>query len=410
MNCSENIFSIAKSLNEEELFHLYLFLERYINDGSPSGFDLGLAEKYSPFNKERFIEVPVVLDERTKHLQIGTVPCSFNMGDDQVPFLIHPLLGEEIEEFRNLISRSDKKLKVEPTASGRTVLWEDEENNKWFIKLHFPLKLGRFNRELNLFRWLSTLERSRELFSTIHLFPESLGFLYDSGGTFYQGQKDNLNFGTLFREATPRPLSVQRNILIPSFSLFAVKRNNGRKQSVLADFIDEIKADDEQFLSLFIYPLIDSYIFLTNKLGIIPEYNAQNLLYEYDLKQNKTRMILRDIGDCFIDFAIRTREGLHTNFCSYKTLDPEKHSDVYQRRSFAFDFKLSNYILLPLIREYCKIKECDSSVISQRVKTYFTSKFIGHKDYFNSSKWYSYPKLEGVSRDTYVENDNPIFR
>ena len=306
--------------------------------------------------------------------------------------------------------RRNHKTNVEPTASGRTVLWEDKYKNRWFIKLHFPLKLGRFNRELNLFRWLATLERSRELFSSLHLFPKTLAFFYDSGGTFYQSLQEDLNFGTIFRETFPRPSLNATGFIIPSFSLFAIKRNNKRKQSVLADFIEEFKTDDDQFLNLFIFPLIDSYIFMTNKLGMIPEFNAQNLLYEYDTKQNKTRVIIRDIGDCFIDFGIREREKLHTNFCSYKTLDPTIHTDVFQRRSFAFDFKLSNYILLPLIEEYSKIKGIDKSVIISKVKTYFTKEFPGYIDYFHSLKWYSYPNEEGVSRNTYVENDNPLFR
>jgi siderophore synthetase component len=405
----KNIFSIAKNKNGGELFHLYLFLERYINDGSSSGFDLGLPEKYSPFNKGQFLEIPFFNDDGRKHLQIGTIPNFLGKDFKKIPFLIHPLIVEEIRDFKNLISRSSQKIKVEPTASGRTVFWEDGQN-KGFIKLHFPLVLGRFNRELNLFRWLSALERSRELFSSLPLFPTSLGFLYDSGGTFHQDQKQKLNFGTIFREATPRPIRKNQTLLIPSFSLFAVTRNNGRGQSVLADFNEEIKIDDEQFLSLFVYPLIDSYIFMISELGIIPECNAQNLLYEYDLKQQTTRIIIRDMGDCFVDFAIRERQNLHTNFCSYKTLDPSKHKDIYQRRSFAFDFKLSHYVLLPLIQEYCNVKGYDSLKIITKVKTYFTSKFAEYKDYFNSTKWYSYPNEEGVSRDSYLENEDPLFR
>jgi hypothetical protein len=410
MNYSDNIFSIAKNKNEEERFQLYLYLERYINDGSPSGFDLGLPDKYSPFNKKRFVEIPLVSEDWTKHLQIGTIPSFFNTTAETIPFLIHPMLEEELQEFKELVAKSNGKIEAEPTASGRTLLLTDEQKNKWFIKLHFPLKLGRFNRELNLFRWLSILERSRELFSSQSSFPNSLGFLYDSGGTFYQNKDAILNFGTVFREAAPRPLVKKRALLIPSFSLFALERKDERKQSVLADFLQEVKTDEEQFLGLFVYPLVDAFIFLTNKLGMIPEFNAQNLLYEYDIDKNSTRVIIRDIGDCFIDFIVRERENLHTNFCSYKTLDPSKHTDIYERRSFAFDFKLSNYILLPLIQEYCKTTNSNLSTIQGKVRNYFTKNFKGYKEYFNSDKWYSYPNEEGVSRNSYIENENPLFR
>lgn len=410
MNNDDNIFSIARKKNKEELFQLYLYMERYINDGSPSGFNLGLPEKYNPFNKKRFIGIPLFNDDWTKHLQIGTIPNYFNTEIGKIPFLIHPLVAEEIQEYKELVLKSKIKIEAEPTASGRTLLWEDENKTKWFIKLHFPLKLGRFNRELNLFRWISTLERSRELFSSLPSFPSYLGFLYDSGGTFFQNNNSNLNFGTVFREATPRPVLNEKTLLIPSFSLFALERNDGRKQSVLADFVEETNVDEEQFVELFVYPLINAFIFLTNKLGMIPEFNAQNLLYEYDINKNTTRVIIRDVGDCFIDFIIRNRENLHTNFCSYKTLDPNKHSDIYQRRSFAFDFKLSQYILFPLLQEYSRIKKIDFSSLQLKIKNYFIQSFDSHSEYFNSRKWYSYPKEDGVNRSSYIQNDNPLFR
>lgn len=410
MKYSDNIFLIAKNKNQEELFEIYLYLERYINDGSPSGFDLGLPLKYSPFYHEKFIDIFLIKEDWTKHLQIGKIPNSLNTSNEEIPFLIHPIIAEEIFEFEKLKFSLQNKISAQPTASGRTVLWEDESKNKWFIKLHFPKKLGRFNRELNLFRWLSILERSRELYSAVSIFPKTLSFLHDLGGTFYQNQNSELSFGTIFRESTPKPLPSNKYLLIPSFSLFASKRNDGRKQSILADMIEEIKMNDEQFHNLLIFPLIDAYIFLVDKLGMIPEFNAQNLLYEYDLVNHNTRIVIRDVGDCFIDFIIRERENLHTNFCSYKTLDPLRHNDIFQRRSFAFDFKLSHYILLPLLEEYSKLKGIKLSENIAKVKAYFVSHFPNHKEYFNSIKWFSYPNKEGVNRSSYIENDNPLFR
>lgn len=410
MKHNDNIFSIAKNKNDEQRFKLYLYLERYINDGSPSGFDLGLPYRYNPFNKKRFIKISIVNDEWTKHLQVGKISGFFDTSKDKIPFLIHPMLVEELQEFKELVSKSNERIEAEPTASGRTLLWQDKQKDKHFIKLHFPLKLGRFNRELNLFRWLSTLERSRELFSLLPSFPSSLGFLYDSGGTFYQSKNTILNFGTIFRETTPRPFINQRTLLVPSFSLFALERNDGRKQSVLADLHQEIELNEEHFLRLFVHPLIDAFIFLSSKLGMIPEFNAQNILYEYNIDKNTTRVIIRDVGDCFIDLIIREREKLHTNFCSYKTLDPKIHTDIYQRRSFSFDFKLSHYILLPLIQEYCRITNVELTSIQATVRNYFTSNFTDYKEYFNSKKWYSYPNEDVVGRNSYIENETPLFR
>lgn len=410
MTLNKNIFSIAESMNNDELFKLFMKLERYVNDGSPSGFELGLPEEYNPLSKNKYIEIPLIYEDWTKHIQIGKLPPLLIKDTFQVPFLIHPYVAKNLPQFNQLQSSSSEFIHAQPTASGRTVLWSDNQNYNWFIKLHFPLKLGRFNRDLNLFHWISILERSRELFTFASSFPHKLGFFHDFGGTFYQSPNNNLNFGTIFRESIPRPRLDNLSLLIPSFSLFANSRIYNRKQSILADFLSHYRVDEDQFLSLFIYPLIDTYIYLINNLGMIPEFNAQNVLYEFDLKNKSNRIILRDTGDCFIDFDIRERENLHTSFCSYKTLDARKHKDVFQRRSFAFDFKLSYYILHPLLNEYSTLKQTSLKILYNKVKEYFKHNFPDYMTYFNSIKWYSYPNLEAVNRSSYIENDNPLFR
>ncbi|MCE7062360.1 hypothetical protein [Dyadobacter sp. CY343] len=412
MISSENFFLNIHSKTQDELFDMYIYLERYINDGSPSGFELGLPASYSPFGHQKSVHIPVLLDSWKNHLQIGKIPNIFSYTQENIPFFVHPFILDEVAIFEDIKHLIVNTVEVQPTASGRTVFWHDKRQSvvPWFIKLHYPTLLGRFSRELNLFRWLAILERSRELFTLTSIFPKDFCFLYDAGGTFFQNKEPGLNFGTIFRETAPSPKLGSKYLLIPSFSLFATKNNNGNGTSLLSDLIEFCDLTPDRFLDLLIFPLINSYIFLIRKLGMIPEFNAQNVLYELDIASKQVRVVFRDVGDCFIDFEIREMENLHLNFCSYKTLDPLRHHDIFQRRSFAFDFKLSHYILLPLLNEFSKSTSFSRSHLVLRVKEYFKSKFPAYPKYFNSEKWYSYPNEFGVNRDSYIENSDPIFR
>jgi len=362
-------------------------------------------------NQVSEVNVPYFTQPMENHLLVGQLPDTIKTDNKSLPFYVHPFIAEKNPKYRALVQNpSNNTIKAQPTSSGRTMWVENQEGDPWFLKLHFPLTLGRFPRELSLFKWLSALERSKEIMSFSLQFPKNLALLEDFGGTFFQGDQQELSFGTIFRKYKPFPYNENSCLLVPAFSLFA-NPENGRTQSILADFIQYLELSFSEFLNLFVVPIFESYCFLITEIGLIPEFNSQNVLFEFDLKSKGSRLVLRDHGDCFIDHEIRKSKGLHRVFCSYKNIGVDVSSDFFKRRSFSFDFKLSHYLLNPILEEYCILTGYSYDDAVHTVKNMFNDIFDNSENYFESqNKWYSYPKELNVSRSSYIENKNPLFR
>lgn len=412
----ENIFYRAQHLSEVDLLKTYIHLERYVNDGSPSGFDLNILSDFSPFSKKKCFNLPVFIDNALNHIQVGSLPYGWPekiLQNNEIPILIHPAVFEKIVDTCTFIKNlKHVTIEVQPTSSGRTVLWYEQPNNAHFIKLHFPEVIGRFNRDLSLYKWLSTIERSRELHIHANNFPLCLGYLYDFGGIYVRNEDAGYGFGIIFRGIEPIPKTAAvRKLLIPSFSLFAKTKMENRKIPLLFDLLNIIGTDSNKFFEFLLLPLLDSYFHLAVKIGFIPECNAQNILFEFDLESFKPRIILRDVGDVFVDYDIRKKNNMHLNFCTYKTLNPNKDRDIIERRSFAFDFKLSHYVLKPLIELFSEKTNIKFSSVSDIVKEYIRFKCRDNMEYFGSDKyWFAYPPEKNVGRYSYLRKENPIFR
>ncbi len=403
---------------EDRLLDVYIHLERYVNDGSPSGFSTGVPAEFSPLSPRESFELPVYLLPRSALVQVGILDYSWAaaVSAEQLPLPLHPVVvGEVLRMFPFIEGLPRLMLPVIPTASARTVLVRSEKDRPHFIKLHYPYELGRFPRDLCLYKWLAALENSRELDAHTARFPTFFAFLPESGGVFLPDRAPRSGVGAIFREFIPRPERQIATLLVPAFSLFAgcVPPAHGRPLLIqILEMLSDRSTETESFMSHFVLPALEVFAFLALDLGLIPEMHAQNVLFEVDPALKKTRLIIRDLGDLFKDYVVRRERNLHTSFCSYKSIDPRIDSDLFQRRSFAFDFKFSHYLLLPLgqcfavatgrvlesvlerIREACRI------VMLQRAPDYFASPNL----------WYRYPKQRNVGRRAYQEQTAPLFR
>jgi hypothetical protein len=147
-----------------------------------------------------------------------------------------------------------------------------------------------------------------------------------------------------------------------------------------------------------IKPLIDGFVFLATKLGLIPEWHAQNVLF-------------RDVADVFKDYEIRRSLTKHTAFCSYKAVNPPHNSDLFKRRSFAFDFKLGEYLLFPLATRFAREFGFDADQVVSQIRELTLDAWKRFPGYFESSSaWYDYPERPLVVRGDYRVRQNPRFR
>ena len=396
---------------------VYIFLERYINDGSPSGFTKNVNDIHSAQRGKESFKLPIYSISYEEGLILGPVTAKWALpilNSNHIPLPIHPdvehrLLNEKTKFDASPVSFAN----VAPTSSGRTVFVD--ENPPHFIKLHYPYELGRFSRDLHLYKWLSALENSRELQHEIRNFPPELAFLPESAGTYWEGNAENRGFGAIIRdyEALPK-LSSSPKLLVPGFSMIF----GGAVPSIAPPLIRQVlqgpTTEAEQlnrFLDLLVLPLVRSFCFLSTQIGLIPEMHAQNVLFEYDTKEHSVRVVLRDLGDMFKDYAVRRDHSKHVSFCSYKSIEPAKDRDLFQRRSFAYDFKLGEYLLFPLGRRFASEFGISPDIVfgaMREAARYVWNKWPGYFRGF--STWYDYPREKSVGRDDYRRRRHPKFR
>jgi len=399
---------------KQEAIETYLHLERYWNDGSPSGFDATVGAPYSPFSDSPSFSLPVHAVDRLQCIQVGDIPYIWAqeiLDAGKIPIPLHPDVQQEIiERYDRLDGQVHIHLEVVPLANARTVFPRCENDTPHFVKLHYPHIIGRFTRDLYLFKWLSGLENSRELFSIQKRFPSCFGFLHESSGTFVEGTTGNPGFGILYREFTPRPRR-NHHLMVPAFSLFARRALRKDTRPLLIQLLEKQTSPFEAFLRDFIHPILISYTFLVCECGLIPECNAQNILFELDLSSGDTRFILRDLTDVFKDLSLRRELGLHDTFCTYKSIDKKQSKDFFQRRSFAYDFKLGSYLLRPLAKCFSDEMKIPLSRVIGAIREEARAIWSKYGDYFYPpGRWYAYPPETDVGRDSYIELDDPTFR
>lgn len=406
-----------KILLDKGLISSYIELERFWNDGSPSGFTFknNVGYLYSPFSKIDKFSLPIFLSNKINFTQIGTIPPGWRERlehDDNLPFPIHPEITDDLKNVKQFDKNSKSfYIDVVPTASSRTVLWTSEDQKKrHFLKLHYPKMIGRFKRDLYLYKWLSSLENSREILSFKCFFPPKFSFLRENAGTFVEGSNGKPGFGIIYREFTPYPPK-HSSLLIPSFSLFSKNNLQERQQPLLVQLLINMAKPMEYFLENFVEPVLDSYIFLSCETGLIPENNAQNALFEINIENMETRYVLRDMADIFKDLSLREEKGLHTSLCSYHTIDISTDEDYFRRRSFAYDFKCSKYLIKPMIDCFVMGLNIPAQKVYAKVQEMAKAKWKRYKNYFEKeNEWFAYPMQSNVGRESYIRRANPDFR
>lgn len=407
---NELLYRTLNDTSIENITNLYIFLERYVNNGSPSGFGLGVPEKYNPTNYDLdTIKLGVFHDARHKHIQTGEIPSDIRQctPNSSVTVIVHPRM---IEEKKLPFVNTDGFLDAIPTASVRTFLCIDNPINPYFIKCHYPWLVGRFMRDMPLYKWLSSLERSREVYRFQSELPKNTAFLHEGSGIYFQGETPIKSFGCIYREFNIRPTIKGEYIIVPAFSLFAVSRYVDNQECFVDLLMDTLGMSVADAIKAFVFSVIDAFIFLSIKIGLIPECNAQNVLYEISLVTKNVRVVIRDFEDFFVDESIRKKRDLHMSFCSYKIIN-ESSNDFYERKSFAYDFKLSHYLILPILKAIAKGNETTLRDLKSVVKEYANSQFAKYNDYFKCpDTWYAYPKKINVDRSVYIKKNQPLFR
>lgn len=401
------------------------YLERFVNNGSPSGFTIkcSTSDSTSPFGKSEYINPLVCIAESTNFIDYGYIPkINFaNCEESQNWLLVHPDMKDN-PVFNNSKFKLTEatSVKLVPTASARTLQNIDSEF-KGYFKLHYEGNIGRLNRDLTYPKAISGPEISKIIETLIDksLLDERLTHLPELGARVLKTTIDdkNIEWGMVWRDIKPYGVDASKiKYIIPVFSLFAKDRNNINHKTLLEQIITEKYYDPTTYIiDYLINPIIECYFSLLINSGIQAEWHAQNLLIGFDENFFPVKFITRDLESMDKDISLIEQLKLPFHFESY----PYKcilnsHENYKIKHSFMFDFKLGEYIIQPLLNFLESIYFVSSQTLISSIKA-CSAKQIKKlpEDFFPINEWYVFENVM-IDRTTdkrpYLKFSNPKFR
>lgn len=399
----------------------YIYMERYVNKGSPSGYSFKYTTRklYSPLNGGKGYPLPCFVFPIDDLLLYGKNPSVLEklsiFGD--VHFFIHPdVLKNLYKKYGREKVKKHKKnsINVSPTANGRTVL-STESNFPYFIKLHYDSILGRCRRELPYRKAISGVEISAIV--ERHLSQngiEQVGILKEINSVnLIRIENHEVDMGFVIREFRVYPYISNKTLLIPFFALFSKDRFNPKDALLLTQILDKYKNPLEVLFDRIVCPVLVFYTTLVFDLGLIPEINAQNLLLELDFNLNPLRIVFRDFQGVEKDLTLREQLKLDNNFSSfpYKCIS-SINKEYFIRHSFSYDFKLGEYIFEELANFASKHYNCEVENFRHIIIERFRSLANGREsDYFpKGNEWYAHEKILLTDKRPYIKIPNPKYR
>lgn len=415
---------MKKNLNN--YLEQYIYLERYVNNGSPSGFSINTtSDKTSPKKGDKYFNM-LEFEDNDATFIIGKTKDIFNR-----PFnYAHPDCINS--PFLKKANVKPSKYIVMPTSSARTMLLSNTSNND-FIKLTYDKIIDRSPRFIFLKDALISLENTYKLQKAIddEIMPKTFAILPETSAkvTILKNNDEEVSWGTIYREKNPYPNINGNKPYIPAFSLFSKDHKNKVNDPLITKLINLSNKTPKQYLLNILDITIDSFFALVINCGLFSEMHAQNCLYEIDENYNITRLILRDMQDIAKDTLIKPNDPF-----PYMTEEIEKYVEILEKRNFDsyelpktkyrhqrdisyyYDFKLGEYLLKPLIKtvsnHYNINKKVFYSYIKEKVNSTYTP--LLPKDYF-PNEWYKIRKelydFKNKSLDYYyIKKKNPKFR
>ncbi len=365
----------------------YSALELYLNPGSPSGWSShrkGISALYNPdfysgngSGQRRELQAPdfpfFLLDRQeldifeahpSPHLrrffiqQAGTAK--------QFRVALHPDALKQLSIARP----PDGMVQAYLTVATRTVLTA-EGDTPIFLKFDYPGIIGRCPRRLGVAELHTSafFSRTFDEWSKAGFFSKAFGYLPESLGLLWKFDPDQEAVGLIGREFLPRPFVKERRIRIPFFSLASRDRANPDEPSLLTQIVHlnssaSMTACDVflQITGLIFQAIHSLFAWERTPDGGLTKYrlahdcHAQNILLELDSKGMPCRIIFRDFQHMypvvFDDSA--GMEGLLDRNPFAKILDLRMEPDYVPRKlSQLVDHKLGEYVIHPLIDEFC---------------------------------------------------------
>lgn len=401
------------------------YIERFVNDGSPSGYSVinSTSDQTSPFNLNPWFTPYVCISTKNNFTTYGEIPNLeiLNISPNNDWILVHPDMHENSffknSEFELLRCET---LKVSPTSSGRTIQIINQKKRD-YIKLHYDGTLGRVHRGLPFKKAISGPELSKYIIQNldnkiiddrISLFPET------GAKIIVNNNLDKHNeWGMTWRCGLPYTKEKDDiEFLLPVYSLFSYDRLASYEPKLLEQLINFSKSDPTEYiLEQIIFQIIDCYFELITKIGIQPEWNAQNLLIGFNKNLAPIKFVMRDIESIDKDLTMMKQLGIDKSFESYPHKCIFEGQYNYQiKHSFMFDYKLGDYIIDPILMFLNELIGPEMNYLRNAVKDH-AIKYIKHlpEDFFPENEWYVFKRVlvdQSLSTRPYLALPKPKFR
>ena len=377
-----------------------VYLERYVNDGSPSGFTFtnNTSIGTRSFDLQEYISLFLIEFSYEGELYLGKDIDIIKKNQ----IIIHPDLKDSLKLLPNITFI--REIKGIPLASGRTVYVPEFG---CFIKLEYNKLLGRISRSINQLNATHAI-RINELLESKIISDDDIYYFPEEHARIFRLPNGN-TLGMLYRNIEVKPTQDIKYTIIPAFSLFSKDKFNPDEKSILCQLLDDVNDKDQYVLKKIIHPIINVYFKLLIKFGFQIEAHAQNVCYLYT--DDIIGVAIRDFESIDKDLGISCEYNQLFN-PNYKCIS-ENSADYRKRHSFMFDFKLGEYLLSPVIEEACMCG-CSKNKLITSIKL-LVNDYIKMlpKDFFPYGLWYSYPKTI-IDRTTasrpYIENVSPKYR
>ncbi|MFO1255742.1 MAG: hypothetical protein U1E37_08765 [Sphingomonadaceae bacterium] len=389
-----------------------LYMERYVNRGSPSGFSSvnTTSLETSHLGEERTFWLHAVRpSSSSKIVEFGE--SSFI---EPGLILIHPDLVDSCPLLDNgkLIRNF---IEVAPTSSDRTVQAVAEPN--LYFKLSYPPLIGRISRQLGLAQAEAAVWVTHSIDRAVRNVDPRFRFLREGYARVAVTKSPrSVEWGFAIRDRYPSPEHPRVDLMIPGFSLFSRDRYSPtddfllyqlfrRQQKPLIDFVFED----------LIKPLIDSYFSLIVNCGLQLEAHAQNILFGIDGEGRITSVVARDAESIDRDISLMDELKIvcERPAGSYKIIQRSDYN--YQiMHSFMYDFKMGEYLIRPIMECASECEDLNPADLSARVQQ-CARNWLAHlpNDFFPADGcWYSYENVvhDRKRRREYVATPDPQFR
>lgn len=391
----------------------FLHLERWVNDGSPSGYTRWGSRagvRYRPDAPQRSYALPLLAVDAC---EVSTVGVDRVLGVDALaggvptgtqPLPVHPETAAAVGSVAPV-----GYAQVSPTSSSRTVV--PVELPTAHIKLHYPGLLGRAPRELNRARVNRSVNVSEAVRAGLRSTRWSVDILHEQFGAVWDSPVGEIGF--LVRNATRLQRREPGQAVVPWFSLTSADATDLDSPSIIQQLLAAADHSAESAVDAFIRPLIEGYLSMALGLGVMIEAHAQNVLVEINPKR-VALVIFRDMLDVSIDSEIRAMRGLDEISGAYAYSDPALMLGAW--RSWAFDTKLAEYSILPALRAVSRFTatplETVVSLARRTVEVGFAAWDVELDEYFRRGREVSY--VRGIpdwsAGPVFATHDQPLLR